>query len=34
MTISNILEHWASIYKPLSHKPEGRSEERRVGKEC
>ena len=22
MTISNILEHWASIYKPLSHKPE------------
>ena len=23
MTISNILEHWATIYKPLSHKPEG-----------
>ena len=22
MTISNILEHWASIYKPLSHNPE------------
>lgn len=22
MTISNILEHWATIYKPLSHKPE------------
>lgn len=22
MTISNILEHWASIYKPLSHRPE------------
>jgi hypothetical protein len=21
MTISNILEHWASIYKPLSHNP-------------
>ena len=27
MTISNILEHWASIYKPLSHKPEGSLEE-------
>lgn len=23
MTISNILEHWATIYKPLSHRPEG-----------
>lgn len=23
MTISHILEHWATIYKPLSHKPEG-----------
>ena len=23
MTISNILEHWATIYNPLSHKPEG-----------
>lgn len=22
MTISDILEHWATIYKPLSHKPE------------
>lgn len=22
MTISNILEHWATIYKPLSHNPE------------
>lgn len=22
MTIINILEHWASIYKPLSHNPE------------
>ena len=22
MTISNILEHWASIYKPLAHNPE------------
>ena len=22
MTISNILEHWASIYRPLSHHPE------------
>lgn len=28
MTISNILEHWATIYKPLSHKPEsGRLED-------
>ena len=27
MTISNILEHWATIYKPLSHKPEGKLEE-------
>lgn len=27
MAISNILEHWASIYKPLSHKPEGSLEE-------
>ena len=28
MTISNILEHWASIYKPLSHNPEsGRLED-------
>ena len=27
MAISNILEHWASIYKPLSHKPEGKLEE-------
>ena len=23
MNISHILEHWATIYKPLSHKPEG-----------
>ncbi len=21
MTISNVLEHWATIYKPLSHDP-------------
>ena len=21
MTISDILEHWATIYKPLSHNP-------------
>ena len=28
MTISNILEHWASIYRPLSHHPEsGRLED-------
>lgn len=27
MAISNILEHWASIYKPLSHKTEGKLEE-------
>ena len=28
MTSSNILEHWASIYKPLSHNPEsGRLED-------
>ena len=28
MTICNILEHWATIYKPLSHKPEsGRLED-------
>lgn len=28
MTFSNILEHWATIYKPLSHKPEsGRLED-------
>ena len=28
MTISNILEHWATIYKPLSHNPEsGRIED-------
>ena len=27
MTISNILEHWATIYKPLSHKKEGKLEE-------
>ena len=28
MTISNILEHWATIYKPLSHNPEsGRLED-------
>lgn len=25
MTISNILEHWASFYKPLSHKSESKS---------
>lgn len=30
MTISDILEHWATIYKPLSHKPESdRLEEQR-----
>ncbi len=23
MTISNILEYWAKLYKPLSHKPDG-----------
>lgn len=24
MTISNVLEHWATIYKPLSHKIDGK----------
>ncbi len=24
MTISNILEHWATIYKPFSHKADGK----------
>ncbi len=24
MTISNALEHWAGIYKPLAHQPEGK----------
>lgn len=24
MSIANILEHWATIYKPLSHKPESK----------
>ena len=28
MTISNVLEHWATIYKPLSHRPDtGRLED-------
>ena len=28
MTISNVLEHWAMIYKPLSHRPDtGRLED-------